>query len=96
MKKKIWDLYAPVYERVMRSDRRIYRKICRRIRRLVKGMEVLELATGPGLIAKQVAPSTKRMVATDYSEGMIRENEKPFAQVPMPACISSKAKGFST
>ena len=39
-------------------------------------MEVLELATGPGLIAKQVAPSTSRMVAADYSEGMIREAEK--------------------
>ncbi len=76
MNKKIWDLYAPVYERAMHSDRRIYRQICRRIRRIVKGMEVLELATGPGLIAKQVAPSTKRMVATDYSEGMIREAVK--------------------
>lgn len=76
MNKKIWDLYAPVYERAMRSDRLIYRRICRRISRIVKDMEVLELATGPGLIAKQVAPSTKRMVAADYSEGMIREAEK--------------------
>ena len=73
MNKKIWDLYAPVYERAMRSDSRIYRRICKRISRVVKDMEVLELATGPGLIAKQVAPSTSRMVAADYSEGMIRE-----------------------
>lgn len=76
MNKKIWDLYAPVYERAMRSDSRIYRRICKRISRVVIDMEVLELATGPGLIAKQVAPSTSRMVAADYSEGMIREAEK--------------------
>ena len=76
MNKKIWDLYAPVYERAMRSDRRIYMRICKRICRVVKDMEVLELATGPGLIAKQIAPSARRMVATDYSEGMIREAAK--------------------
>ena len=47
MNRKIWDLYALVYERAMRSDRRIIKRICKRISRVVKDMEVLELATGP-------------------------------------------------
>ncbi len=38
---------------------------------MVKGKEVLELATGPGVIAKQVAVEAKRMTATDFSEKML-------------------------
>ena len=76
MKKRLWDLYAPVYERAMRSDRAVYEYMYERIAAAVAGREVLELATGPGLIAKHVAGVTKRMVATDYSEGMLREAKK--------------------
>ncbi len=47
-----------------------------RIPRVIRGKEVLELATGPGLLAKHVAHAAKRMVATDYAEGMIREAQK--------------------
>ena len=39
-------------------------------------MEVLEIATGPGLLAKHVAPAAKKMVATDYSDGMIAQAKK--------------------
>ena len=46
--------------------------------------EVLELATGPGLLAKHVAHAAKRMVATDYAEGMIREAQKG----PCPANLT--------
>lgn len=76
LKKRVWDLYAPVYERAMRLDRAVYAYMYERISAAVAGKEVLELATGPGLIAKHVAGATKRMVATDYSEGMIREAKK--------------------
>ena len=76
MTKKLWDLYAPIYERAMRSDRKIYQFMYDRISGMVKDREVLELATGPGLLAKHVAPASKRMVATDYSDGMIREAKK--------------------
>lgn len=76
MKKKIWDLYAPVYERAMRQDRHIYEFMYERIPMVIRGKEVLEIATGPGLLAKHVAPAAKRMVATDYSDGMIREAKK--------------------
>lgn len=76
MNKKIWDLYAPIYEKAMRADRKYYGYMYRRIRQQVKSKEVLEIATGPGLLAKHVADVSKRMVATDYSEGMIREAMK--------------------
>lgn len=36
------------------------------------------LATGPGLLAKHIAPAAKKIIATDYSEGMIREAEKGY------------------
>ena len=76
MKKRIWDLYAPIYERAMRSDIHIYEFMYERIPTVIRGKEVLEIATGPGLLAKHVAPAARRMVATDYSEGMIREAMK--------------------
>ena len=76
MKKKIWDLYAPIYEKAMRADAHIYEFMYGRIPQIILGKEVLEIATGPGLLAKHVAPAAKRMVATDYSDGMIREAMK--------------------
>ena len=76
MKKRIWDLYAPIYERAMRSDIHIYEYMYQRIPQIIRDREVLEIATGPGLLAKHVAPAAKRMVATDYSDGMIREAMK--------------------
>ena len=43
---------------------------------MIRDKEVLEIATGPGLLAKNVAPAASRMIATDYSEGMIAEAKK--------------------
>ncbi len=76
MKKKTWDLYAPVYEKAMRADIKIYQFMYDRIPEVIRGREVLEIATGPGLLAKHVAPAARRMVATDYSDGMIAEARK--------------------
>ena len=47
MKKKIWDLYAPIYERAMRADRKVYAFMYERIPTVIHGKEVLEIATGP-------------------------------------------------
>ena len=76
MNKKIWDLYAPVYERAMRSDAKVYAFMYERIPEVIRGKEVLEIATGPGLLAKHVASSAKNMIATDYSPGMIQQAKK--------------------
>ena len=74
--KKIWDLYAPIYKQAMKADQQIYEFMYERIPERIKDKDVLELATGPGLLAKHVAPYARRMIATDYSDGMINEAKK--------------------
>jgi len=74
--KKIWDLYAPIYKQAMKADQHIYDFMYARIPEMIRDKEVLEIATGPGLLAKHVAPATKKMIATDYSDGMIAEAKK--------------------
>ena len=76
MNKKTWDLYAPIYKRAMKADQKIYDFMYERIAERVKGKEVLEIATGPGLLAKHIAPAAKSVLATDYSDGMIAEAKK--------------------
>lgn len=76
MNKGIWDLYAPIYKRAMKADQRIYDFMYDRIPKIIQRKEVLEIATGPGLLAKHVAPAAKRMIAIDYSDGMIAEARK--------------------
>ncbi|MCR4789383.1 MAG: GNAT family N-acetyltransferase [Lachnospiraceae bacterium] len=70
----IWDRYAPVYNSFVTGtpgNKKAYAAIYKRIRSVIKDKEVLELATGPGVIAKQVADEAKSMIATDYSEKML-------------------------
>lgn len=76
MTKKTWDLYAPIYERAMRSDENTYQFLYDRIPDVIRNKDVLEIATGPGLLAKHVASAAKTMIATDYSEGMIAQAKK--------------------
>lgn len=73
MNKKTWDLYAPIYKRAMKADQKIYDFMYERIPEMVKDKDILELATGPGLLAKHIAPAAKAVLATDYSDGMIAE-----------------------
>ncbi len=76
MKKKTWDIYAPIYERAMRADQQIYTFMYERIPAVIRDRDVLEIATGPGLLAKHVAPAARTMLATDYSDGMIAQARK--------------------
>ena len=45
MNKKIWDLYAPIYEKAMRMDQKYYAYMYKRISRRVVDKEVLEIGT---------------------------------------------------
>lgn len=76
MSKTIWDRFAPVYSLAMRSQKNIYDYMYSNISKVVTGKDVLELATGPGLIAKHVAVSAKSIVATDFSPEMIEQAKK--------------------
>lgn len=73
---KIWDLYAPIYKMAMKSDEKTYRFMYDRIPKVIDGLYVLEIATGPGLLAKNVAYAASKMIATDFSEGMIKQAQK--------------------
>ena len=76
MKKSFWDRNARLYDRFMRKDRAAYEKMYKLIRPVVKGMTVLELATGTGLVAKNIVNAAKHIEATDASGEMIREAKK--------------------
>ncbi|MCR5511135.1 MAG: class I SAM-dependent methyltransferase [Lachnospiraceae bacterium] len=70
----VWDRFASVYSAFVTGtpgNKKAYEAIYKRIRSVVRDKEVLEIATGPGVIAKQVATETKGMIATDFSEKML-------------------------
>ena len=75
MKKNFWDRNAGLSDRFMRKDQTAYEKMYELIRPVVKGRTVLELATGTGLIAKNIVGAAKHIEATDSSEGMIRAKQ---------------------
>ena len=74
--RNVWDVFAPVYQLAMRSNRSLYAAICQRIIPKVKDKTVLELGAGPGIIALEVASATRGMIATDSSRQMIAEAKK--------------------
>lgn len=79
MKKSVWDIFAPIYERAMKSQKHIYDFMYAEISSAVKGKSVLELATGPGMIARHIAPSARAVIATDFSPKMIETAQKKTA-----------------
>ena len=74
--KNFWDRNAGRYDRFMRKDRAAYEKMYGLIRPDVKGKTVLELATGTGLIAKNIVNATAHIEATDASVEMIAEAKR--------------------
>ena len=76
MSKNIWNVFAPVYEIAMRSQKNIYDYMYERIGEVAKGKDVLELATGPGMIARHIAPLANHVVATDFAPKMIETARK--------------------
>ncbi|MCR5047074.1 MAG: class I SAM-dependent methyltransferase [Treponema sp.] len=74
--KTVWNFFAPVYEAVMKSQKNIYDYLYENISAAASGKDVLELATGPGMIAKHIASSAKSVVATDFAPNMIEAAKK--------------------
>lgn len=71
--KKFWDRNAKIYDCFMRGDAAAYDKMYARIRPMVRGKSVLELATGTGAIARRIADSASHVEATDASPDMIAQ-----------------------
>ena len=76
MSLNVWNVFAPVYEIAMRSQKNIYDCMYERIGVVAKGKDVLELATGPGMIARHIAPLANHVVATDFAPKMIETARK--------------------
>ncbi|MCR5436398.1 MAG: hypothetical protein K6E97_04960, partial [Treponema sp.] len=62
MSKTIWDRFAPVYSFAMKSQKNIYDYMYKHIGDAAAGKVVLELATGPGLIANHIADKASKVV----------------------------------
>lgn len=73
MKKTFWDRTAKVYDRFMQKGHRAYKRMYAEIYPVVRHKDVLELATGTGLIAKHIIRSANQIEATDASPEMIEQ-----------------------
>ena len=80
----IWDRVAPLYDVVVNTaNRAVYAATGAAVARLIRpGDTVLECACGTGAIAAAIAPACARVVATDFSEGMLKQARKKLARFP--------------
>ena len=74
--KSFWDRNAKHYDRFMRKDAAAYMQMYALLRPVVKAKTVLELATGTGLIAKNIVNAAAHIEATDVSAEMIAEAKR--------------------
>ena len=75
-RKTFWDRNAGRYDRFMRKDRAAYDEMHELIRPVVKAKTVLELATGTGMIAKNIVNAAAHIEVTDASAEMIAEAKR--------------------
>ena len=73
MKKTFWDRTAKIYNHFMKKDHKAYKQMYSLIYPAVRHKQVLELATGTGLIAKHIVRSGDHIEATDASQEMIEQ-----------------------
>ncbi|MBE5774623.1 MAG: class I SAM-dependent methyltransferase [Clostridiales bacterium] len=71
----VYDLFEDVY------NRKVYRGTGKTVADEIKPTdEVLECACGTGAISVYIAPVCKHLIATDYSEGMLKQTAKKVRQ----------------
>ena len=70
-----WDLVANFYDFFEKFyNGEVNRKLVIKVAEFVKKDDrVLECACGTGMITKAIAPGWKSLIATDYSDGMLRK-----------------------
>ena len=71
--KKIWDRYARFYDfEILRFNKKAYQEMYHMIKDILnEKMDVLEIATGTGLIAINIADGVNTIEAIDFSPKMI-------------------------
>ena len=73
MKVTFWDRTAKIYDHFIKKDHKAYKQMYYLIYPVVRHKQVLELATGTGLIAKHIVNSADHIEATDASPEMIKQ-----------------------
>jgi len=91
--KYFWNRYAKIYDfEIDRFNRSAYSEMYSLISgALTKEMNVLEIATGTGLIAVNIADSVQSIVATDFSPKMIESAMKKRAPVNVHFSVEDAA-----
>lgn len=77
-----WDKVAPLYELFENIyNGKVNRRLCTEVEQLIdEGDEVLECACGTGMLSRAIVRRASSLVATDFSEGMLREARKKCAK----------------
>ena len=73
-RKNFWDKNAGRYDRFMHKDAAAYEQLYELLRPVVRHKQVLELATGTGLIAKNIVNAAAHIEATDASRATAPPN----------------------
>ena len=73
MKVTFWDRTAKIYDHFIKKDHKAYKQMYSLIYPVVRHKQVLELATGTGLIAQHIVRSADHIEATDASQEMIEQ-----------------------
>lgn len=74
---EFWNHFSWLYDTFMKKNKNTYNEMYQLIRtRLTRNMDVLELATGTGLISLAVADKVHHIEATDFSPRMIAAAKK--------------------
>ncbi|MEE1517859.1 MAG: class I SAM-dependent methyltransferase [Lachnospiraceae bacterium] len=78
----IWDKLSPFYDSFeILYNGKCYRGIAEKIKEYVTEDDiVLECACGTGLLTLPMAQKCKKLIATDYSVGMLRQTKKKVAK----------------
>lgn len=73
-----WDIAARLYDVFENNyNGAVNKALSEKVAELVNEHdEVLECACGTGMISKRVAPRCKKLLATDFSEGMLKQARK--------------------
>ena len=67
----LYDLFENVY------NRKVYNGTGQKVAELIDPSDiVLECACGTGAISRYIAPKCDKLIATDYSEGMLKQTRK--------------------
>ncbi len=74
---RFWNRFSRLYDTFMKKDKNTYSEMYHLIlTRLTRSMDVLELATGTGLISLAIADKAHYIEATDFSPQMIAAAKK--------------------